>query len=77
MLCSTKSLLMSIDSNLLEIIVCPECKGPLDHERQQRQLTCFSCKLAYPINEQGVPLLISDEAYSTHPRTVEPTAPPR
>ena len=51
-----------IDRKLLEILVCPECKGPLRHERSSSELLCRRCKLAYPINEKGVPAMIADEA---------------
>ena len=53
-----------MDRKILEILVCPECKGPLKHERSSRELLCSRCKLAYPINEKNVPVMIADEARS-------------
>ena len=47
---------------LLEIVCCPECKGPLELEREKGRLACSRCKLAYPVDERGVPHLIADEA---------------
>lgn len=51
-----------MDAKLFDIIVCPECKGPLQHEKKKSQLICRRCKLIYPINERGVPVLLADEA---------------
>ncbi len=47
---------------LLEIIVCPECKGPLEHRRDEDALVCSRCRLSYPIDEDGIPHLIADDA---------------
>lgn len=47
---------------LLEIIACPECKGPLELKASDGILACTRCKLAYPIDEDGVPHLIADDA---------------
>lgn len=56
---------MSLDSSLLEIVVCPECKGPLEHE--DSRLICRRCRLAYPVSDDGVPVLIADEAQHWQP----------
>ena len=53
-----------MDSKILDILVCPECKGHLKHERKSSELLCSRCRLAYPINEKGVPVMIADEARS-------------
>ncbi|MBS1173561.1 MAG: kdsB, partial [Proteobacteria bacterium] len=42
-----------MDARLLEILVCPVCKGPLDHRKAQQELVCKACKLAYPIAERA------------------------
>lgn len=47
---------------LLEIIVCPVCKGPLRYERDLLRLVCERCKLVYPVSDKGVPALISEDA---------------
>ncbi|MCY4325239.1 MAG: Trm112 family protein [Betaproteobacteria bacterium] len=53
-----------MDRKLLEILVCPECKGALKYDRANQELLCNHCQLAYPINEKGVPVMIADEARS-------------
>ena len=54
-----------MDARLLEILVCPLCKGPLDHRKLSDQtgseLVCKPCRLAYPIKD-GIPIMLEDEA---------------
>ncbi len=45
----------------LDILVCPLCKGPLAHDRQQQTLTCKADRLVFPIRD-GVPVMIVEEA---------------
>jgi uncharacterized protein YbaR (Trm112 family) len=52
-----------VETRLLEILVCPLCKGPLIHDRQASELICQSDKLAYPIQD-GIPVMLIDEARS-------------
>ena len=50
---------MSIDSKLLEIIVCPQCRGKLNLELES--LFCSPCALEFPIRN-GIPVLLIDSA---------------
>lgn len=50
-----------IDPRLLEILVCPVTKGPLEYDRVRNELISRSAGLAYPIRE-GIPIMLSDEA---------------
>lgn len=50
-----------MDARLLEILVCPICKGPLDHRKEQSELVCKPCRLAYPIKDD-IPIMLEDEA---------------
>lgn len=50
-----------MESRLLEILVCPLCKGPLHHDREQQELVCKADKLAYPIRD-GIPIMLENEA---------------
>jgi uncharacterized protein YbaR (Trm112 family) len=50
-----------IDPRLLDILVCPKCKGPLDHSEKEGRLLCPECRLAYPIKE-NIPVMLIDEA---------------
>jgi hypothetical protein len=50
-----------VDARLLEILVCPICKGPLQHRKAEQELVCKPCKLAYPIRDD-IPVMLEDEA---------------
>ncbi len=52
---------MALDKELLEILVCPKCKGELDYKEQENRLICHACKLAYRI-EDDIPVMLIDEA---------------
>lgn len=51
----------TIDPKLLELLVCPLTKGPLDYDRENNELISKKAKLAYPVRE-GVPILLPSEA---------------
>ena len=50
-----------VDTRLLEILVCPICKGPLVHDKNARELICKGDKLAYPIRD-SIPIMWADQA---------------
>ena len=50
-----------MDTKLLELLVCPVTKGPLDYNRERQELISRSARLAYPIRE-GIPVLLENEA---------------
>ena len=50
-----------MDSKLLEILVCPVCKGPLVYKKPLQELICRPCRLAYPVQD-GIPVMLEDEA---------------
>jgi uncharacterized protein YbaR (Trm112 family) len=51
----------AVDSKLLEILVCPLTKGPLEYDAARQELVSRSAKLAYPIRD-GIPIMLADEA---------------
>ena len=55
-----------MDSRLLEILVCPLCKGPLDFRKSDQELVCKPCRLAYPLRD-GIPVMLEDEARQLPP----------
>jgi len=64
-----------VDARLLEILVCPICKGPLRYDRAHEELICQADKLAYPIRD-SIPVMLVDEARQTVEGTpVEPLDP--
>jgi uncharacterized protein len=50
-----------MDTRLMELLVCPLCKGPLEHDREAHELICKADRLAYPIRD-GIPVMLESEA---------------
>jgi len=50
-----------MDAKLLDILVCPICKGPLIYKKAENELICRPCRLAYPIKDD-IPVMLEDEA---------------
>jgi uncharacterized protein YbaR (Trm112 family) len=55
-----------VDTKLLDILVCPVCKGPLVYRKAEQELLCKADRLAYPIRD-GIPVMLKDEARSLEP----------
>jgi len=53
---------MSLPQELLDILVCPKCKGELEHRTEPAEvLVCGTCRLQYAV-EDGIPIMLIDEA---------------
>jgi len=50
-----------VDQRLLDILVCPICKGPLEYDKAAQELICKPDRLAFPIRD-GIPVMLEDEA---------------
>ena len=50
-----------MDTKLLDILVCPVCKGPLVYRKEEQELVCKADRLAYPIRD-GIPVMLEEEA---------------
>ena len=50
-----------MDTKLLELLVCPVTKGPLDYDREKQELVSRSGRLAYPVRD-GLPVMLEVEA---------------
>ncbi len=50
-----------VDPRLLEILVCPVTKGPLDYDRAAGELVSRKAGLAYPVRD-GIPIMLPEEA---------------
>lgn len=51
----------TVDPKLLEILVCPMTKGPLEFDSTRQELISRAAKLAYPIRD-GIPIMLPEEA---------------
>lgn len=52
---------MTLSPRLLAVLVCPRCKGDLEHRQQEEALDCLVCQLRYPIRNE-IPIMLTDEA---------------
>jgi hypothetical protein len=52
---------MALSKELLEILVCPKCKGALVLTQAEDALDCNACRLRYRI-EDGIPVMLVEEA---------------
>ena len=50
-----------MNEELLEILVCPQCKGKLEYDAEQQRLICHTCRLKYRI-EDDIPIMLVEEA---------------
>ena len=65
---------MTLDHRLIELLVCPVCKGPLELLRsadlKPTELACHADRLAFPVRD-GIPVMLEQEA-----RPLDNGAPP-
>ena len=63
-----------MDTRLLDLLVCPLCKGPLEHlrppQQEAQELVCRADRLAFPVRD-GIPVMLETEA-----RPLDPPRPP-
>jgi uncharacterized protein YbaR (Trm112 family) len=52
---------MALSKELLDILVCPQCKGDIELTPDQDGLICHACKLCYPIKD-NIPVMLIEEA---------------
>ena len=52
---------MKIRKELLDILVCPQCKGDVRLNEEETGLVCDACRLLYEIRD-GIPIMLIDEA---------------
>ena len=59
-----------MDKKLLDILVCPICKGTLVYKKEEQELICKFDRLAYPIRE-GIPIMLENDARQMNSDEVE------
>jgi uncharacterized protein YbaR (Trm112 family) len=55
-----------MDTRLIELLVCPVCKGPLRRSDDGHALNCNADRLAFPIRD-GIPVMLESEALALEP----------
>ena len=61
---------MSLDPELLAVLVCPVTRGPLRHDEDRQELVSEAAALAYPIRD-GVPVMLVEEARPLSPLSAQ------
>lgn len=62
---------MMLPQELLDILVCPKCKGDLNYQAEQAALDCASCRLRYRV-EDDIPVMLVDEASPLPSEAIQP-----
>jgi uncharacterized protein YbaR (Trm112 family) len=52
---------MTLPKDLLDILVCPKCRGDLEYRQEEPSLVCPRCRLRYAVRD-GIPIMLIDEA---------------
>lgn len=67
-----------METRLLDLLVCPICKGPLRHARPpldaRHELICNADRLAFPVRD-GIPVMLESEARAVDEASDAPSAP--
>lgn len=50
-----------LDQRLLEILVCPQCKGEIEYHAEAGELVCHACRLRFEVRDD-IPIMLVDEA---------------
>ena len=57
---------MPVDKELLEILVCPSCRGEVEYHQDQEVIVCTRCGLRYPVRDD-IPVMLIEEAEKPGP----------
>jgi uncharacterized protein YbaR (Trm112 family) len=52
---------VSVDPELLEILVCPNDRGDIEYHQDEQVIVCLTCGYRYPVRD-GIPVMLIDEA---------------
>jgi uncharacterized protein len=63
-----------MDTRLIELLVCPICKGPLQRSDDRQAFVCAADRLAFPIRD-GIPVMLEGDAKSLDAPCAEPASP--
>ncbi len=55
-----------MDTRLLDILVCPICKGALVYRKAEQELVCKADRLGFPIRD-GIPVMLEEDARKLDP----------
>ena len=52
---------MSVDKELLDILICPNCRGDVEYREKDQVIECLQCRYRYPVRDD-IPVMLIDEA---------------
>ena len=52
---------MTVDKELLEILVCPHCRGDIEYRQEEEVIVCLKCGYRYPVRDD-IPVMLIEEA---------------
>ena len=52
---------MGLDPELLQILICPDCRADVEYKERRQLIICTGCGLQYPVRD-GIPVMLVDEA---------------
>ena len=52
---------MSVDKELLDILICPNCRGDIEYHEAESVIECVKCHFRYPVRDD-IPVMLIDEA---------------
>lgn len=58
---------MAVDADLIELLVCPACRGAIEYKPRRDLIICTGCGLHYPVRDD-IPIMLVDEAFTPPPR---------
>ena len=61
----------AMDKKLLDLLVCPACKGPLQYDKTRSELVCRADRLAYPVRDD-IPVMLEVEARTLSAEELRP-----
>ena len=62
---------MTIDAELLEILVCPNDRGEVEYLEAEQVIVCSTCGYRYPVRD-GIPVMLIDEALTPEQAATPP-----
>ena len=58
---------MAVDSKLIDLLVCPACRAPIEYKDRRNLIICTGCELQYPVRD-SIPVMLVEEASMPKPR---------
>jgi uncharacterized protein YbaR (Trm112 family) len=52
---------MPVDKELLEILICPNCRGDVEYRPEEEVIVCTKCRFRYPVRDD-IPVMLIEEA---------------